>query len=101
MDKEAIGNQIKAKVKLAAIGNSDRKLKDVAQDLVNASGMSFAEVANGCFLCISTVKKLARGATRNPQSETIERVFRFFNMRVDLSGEPIKEKYANRKKEKV
>lgn len=101
MDIEDVKSQMLAKVKLAAIGNSDRKLKDVAQDLVNASGMSFAEVAHGCFLCTSTVKKLARGSTSNPQSETIERVFRFFNMRVDLSGEPIKEKYANRKKEKV
>lgn len=99
MDKKNISKRIKDKVRLRAIGNSGRKLKHVAQDLVNASDLGYGEIAEGCFLCKATVKNLARGTTHNPQSETVERVFRFFDMRVDLNGEPIKGKYANQPKQ--
>lgn len=95
---DEVRKRIESKVKLIAIGNSKRKLRDVAVDLVNASDLSWKDVANGCFLSPTTIKKLAKDETKNPQSETIERVFRFFNMQVQLNGDTIKGQYANKPK---
>ena len=97
---EEVRKRIGAKVKLAAIGNSKRKMRDVAVDLINASDMDWKDIAAGCYLSKATIAKLAKDQTRNPQSETIERVFRFFNMRMSLEGEMIKGQYANQPKEK-
>ena len=97
---DEVKTRIGAKVKLQAVGNSKRKLRDVAVDLVNASGMGWAEIAAGCYLSKATIGNLAKDKTKNPQSETIERVFRFFDMRVMLSGENIKGKYLNQPKGK-
>lgn len=93
-----IRDRLAAKVKLQAIGNSKRKLRDVTVDLVNASGMDWKTIADGCFLSKSTIANLAKDRTQNPQSETVERVFRFFDMRVSLTDEPIKGQYANKPK---
>lgn len=97
---DEVKTRIGAKVKLQAIGNSKRKLRDVAVDLINASGLDWKTIAAGCYLSKATIGKLAKDETKNPQSETIERVFRFFDMQMSLSNEIIKGQYSNRPKEK-
>lgn len=90
--------RISSKVQLTAVGNSKRKLRDVAVDLINASDMSWQTIAEGTFLTAMTVKRLAQDITKNPQAETIERVFRFFSYEVALSATEIKTSYANKHK---
>lgn len=90
--------KINQKVKLTAIGNSKRKIQDIAVDLINASEMPWGEIATGTFLSIGTIKNLATGKTTRPQAETVERIFRFFNFQIDLSSVAIKAGFANKPK---
>lgn len=93
-----IREQINANVALTALGNSNRKLKDVAVDLIHASGWKYKHIAEICYLCPSTVKNLASGKTQNPQAETIERIFRAFEYQLDMKAVKLSAKYANRPK---
>jgi hypothetical protein len=95
-----IRDNINANVALTALGNSDRKMKDIAIDLIHASGMRYKDIANDCFLCTSTVANLASEKTQNPQSETIERIFRAFEYQLDMKSVKLNAKYANREKKK-
>ena len=93
-----IRNNIDANVSLAALGNSDRKLKHIAIDLIHASGMDYKDIANKCYLCKSTIANLASEKTINPQSETIERIFRAFEYQLDMKAVRLNAKYANKPK---
>lgn len=93
--------RVAKRVKLFALGNTHRTMKDVAQDLINDSGMSHESIADGCFLNKNTIKNLATGKTKRPQEETVSRVLRFFNMKVDLSLEKsIHPRFQNQEKTK-
>ena len=94
-----IRKNINDNVALTAIGNSNRKMKDVAVDLINASNMDYKDVAGMCYLCKSTISNLASGKTKNPQSETIERIFRAFEYQLDMKTVKLNAKYTNRPKE--
>ena len=99
---DMILGHVASEVSLTAIGNSTRKMKDIAIDLVNASGLKHGVIADGTFLCESTISKLVETdenkATRNPQCETVERIFRYFNMRMTLNGDIISSKFVNHAK---
>ncbi len=97
--KTELQNKIAEHVNLSAIGNSNRSMKDIAIDLIHESKMPYSKIAEGCFLCDATIKNLADEETRYPRYDTIERIFRFFNMRMDLQGEPIKARFLNKAKE--
>ena len=71
-----IRDQIAANINMRALGNTTRSLRDVAVDLINASK--------------STIKNLAEDKTKNPQLQTGERIIKFFDGRVDLTGEVVK-----------
>ena len=101
---KAYADEVKArlgsKVRMQAIGNSKRKIRDVVVDLVNASDEDWKTIANGCFLSKSTIANLAKDKTQNPQTETVERVFRYFSMTLNINPVPINAKFGNKKKEK-
>ncbi len=99
--EKKIRERIKANVGMKALGNSDRSLRDVTVDLVNASGMQWEDIAEGTFLCKSTISNLARDITQNPQLQTVERIMKFFDCRVDISGEVVRGKYLLQPKMKV
>ena len=88
--EKKIRDKIAGNVRLRALGNSNRSLRDVAVDLINASGMYWEDIADGCYLCKGTIANLAKDVTQNPQLQTVERVIKFFDCRVDLSGEVVK-----------
>jgi transcriptional regulator with XRE-family HTH domain len=85
-----IRDNIAANVKLSALGNSNRSLRDVCIDLINASGLYWEDIADGTYLCRSTIGNLAKDITQNPQLQTIERIMKFFDCRVDINGEVVK-----------
>ena len=93
-----IRDTINTNVSLAAIGNSDRKMKDVAIDLINASGMDYKDIAGMCYLCKTTIANLASEKTKNPQSETLERIFRAFEYQLDLKAVKLNAKFTNKPK---
>lgn len=95
---ELLKAHVKKRVNLSAGGNSERKMKNVAIDLINESNLDHSVIAAGCYLCTQTITNLADETTRNPQSETIERIFKFFEMSVNLKGVAIKNKYLNQPK---
>jgi hypothetical protein len=88
--EKKIRDQIAGIVAMRALGNSNRSLRDVAVDLINASNMDWEDIADGCYLCKGTIGNLAQDITLNPQLQTVERVMKFFDCRVDLTGEIVK-----------
>lgn len=88
--EKQIRDKIKAEVQLRALGNSNRSLRDIAVDLINASNLDWETIAEGTYLCKSTIGNLAKDITQNPQLQTVERVIKFFDCRVDLTGELVK-----------
>lgn len=95
---ELLKAHVTKRVNLSAGGNSERKMKNVAIDLINESSLDHSIIADGCFLCTQTITNLADETTVNPQSETIERIFKFFEMSVNLKGVAVKTKYLNQPK---
>ena len=93
-----IRRSIAQNVALDSGGNSHRSLQNVAVDLINASGMSWKEVASGCFLCTATVKNLATGKTRFPRADTLDRVYRFYEYKIGFRRESIKSEFQNHPK---
>jgi hypothetical protein len=100
MDINVVRKQIKAKVALKFGGDDKRTMHDLAVDLINASGLDWKEVANGCYLCKSTVKNLATQKTRFPRADTLERVFKYFEYGGTLQAAKVSAKNANKKKGK-
>lgn len=88
--KKTIRDKIASNVQLRALGNSNRSLRDVCIDLINASALDWKEIAEGTYLAKSTIANLAKEKTLYPQLETVERIMKFFDCRVDLSGEVVK-----------
>ena len=98
--EKKIRDRIAANVAMSALGNSNRSLRDVAVDLINASDMYWEDIADGTYLCKSTIGNLAKDITQNPQLQTIERVLKFFDYRVDMKGEIVKGSNLNQPKTK-
>lgn len=96
---DLLRKRIARHVKLTALGNSNRSMRDIAVDLINQSNLDIAEIAEGCFLCTQTVKNLAEDITEHPHTETLERIFRFFNFKVQLHEERINTTYQNKPKD--
>lgn len=96
-----IHNLIFASVKKrCALGNSKRGFKEVASDLLNATGLSTTEIANGTFLCASTVARVMDCEEHYaPRADTLERVFRFCNAECTFEEVPIKAGYMNKPKD--
>jgi hypothetical protein len=99
--EKKIRTQIAENVALFALGNSNRSLRDVAVDLINASGMDWSDIADGCYLCTGTIANLSLDITLNPQLQTVERILKFFDCRVDMTGEVVKGKYLLQPKTKL
>ncbi|MDH5183984.1 MAG: helix-turn-helix domain-containing protein [Gammaproteobacteria bacterium] len=89
-----MATRIMKAVDIRALGNSDRNMKDVAIDLVNASGWTYKEVAEQAYLAPTTVQNLVEEKTQFPRYDTIERIYRVFG--VELRGTMAKVDYQYR-----
>ena len=100
--KLEVSNFIFASIKKrSALGNSHRKLKDVAADLLNATGESPDDIAKGTYLCPSTVKRVMDCEDNySPRADTLERCFRYCNASVVFEETMMKKNYLNQPKEK-
>lgn len=86
--------------KRVALGNTRRGFKEVASDLLHATGEKPAQIAKGTFLSPSTVERILDCEENyRPQSETVERCLRYCNASVEFSEAVIKPQYANKPKE--
>lgn len=95
--KSAIFDQLKKKV---ALGNTARSFKHVASDLLHASGEKPSRIAEGTFLSVHTIARVMDcEEPYRPQSETLERIFRYCNAVCTFEHEIIKPKFQNKPKE--
>ena len=96
--EKAIRSGIRAKVSLKFGGDDRRTMKDLAIDMINASELSWKEIADGAYLSTPTIKKLAQEITQYPRYDTIERVFKYFEYEANMK--PVKVSAKNQNKPK-
>lgn len=90
--------------KARALGNSNKGLKDVCSDLLNAYGGDLKAVTKGTYLCRSTLEHLQNlndtptGNPYRPQAETLERVLKYFGAEINFSEVKINPRYRNKPK---
>ena len=89
-----------------ALGNSNRGFKEVASDLCNQYGRKHAGIiAEGTFLSKVTVLRVMdleegkSGCEYHPNSDTLERIFRYFGARVEFNTVTVQERYKPQPKE--
>lgn len=103
----AFRNEILARIKTKAGGNSKRGMKEVASDLVNNLGMKDSAIAELSGLSASTVARIKTlepaesGSEYRPQSDTIERIIRACGAEINLTPVKIRKEYMNQPKEEV
>lgn len=95
---DIIAARIQKKVKMFALGNTHRGLREFAMDVINNSNEQPEDIAAECFLCKQTVVNLSEGKTLKPHTETLERIFRHFGIRLEGSFEQMKPAYRNKPK---
>lgn len=93
--------------KTTALGNSGRKLKNVASDLVNdyySNGGKDRAILDGTFLSKATIERMRlltdseSGLEYQPNADTIERILVFFGAEIYFKGVKIKSANANKEK---
>lgn len=99
--KNAIKDEIFARINQTALGNSKRGLKELASDLVNQIGKDHMNnIVAGTFLCPSTIDRVMEcDPAYRPQAETLERIFRYCGMEAEFREVIIKKKFLNQPKE--
>lgn len=94
--KKLIYNTLSKKV---ALGNSDTGFKHVACDLLHASGEKPSKIAEGTFLSTHTIERVMKCEDNyKPQSDTLERIFKYMNAQVAFNHVNIKAQYRNKPK---
>ena len=88
-----------------ALGNSNRGLKEVVSDLLNAYGkQNIAAVEKGTFLSRHTLYRLMdlteteSGEPYRPQSDTLERVLKYFGAEIHFDQVTISAAYRPKPK---
>lgn len=103
-----IKNQILTKA--SALGNTKRGFKEVCSDLVNQHGVrgrDLQALCNGTYLSPHTVQRIAElsdsesGQPYRPNSDTVERILRYFGAEVTFNQIAIQPRYQNHPKEDI
>ena len=83
-------DEILHRIKAVALGNTRRGLKEVASDLVNELGRdALTEISEGTYLARATIERVMDCDDHyRPQSETLERIFRYCNASIVLEHNP-------------
>ena len=90
--------EINHRVNMSLLGNSNRGMKDLAIDLLNASKQDINTIAAGTHLHRSTLIKLKDGITKHPRYDTIERVYKYFEIDLSATQIHVKSRYRNKPK---
>lgn len=88
------------KIRTKALGNSNITPKEVASDLCNKAGRKQVKaIAEGTFLAPATVKRVMDcDENYRPQQDTLDRIFRYFDMQATFTHVRIQSKYRNKPK---
>ena len=102
----SIKSAIFSRVQNVALGNSKTGFKEVASDLLNDQGRDqIKNICQGTFLSRATIERVMdlteteKGGDYHPQSETLERIFRYCNAEANFTEVKIKPKFRNIPKE--
>ena len=89
------------KVKTVALGNTRKGFKEVASDLLCEQGKGqINNIVKGTYLSRPTIERVMDCEDNyRPQSETLERIFKYCNAQVSFSEVKIKPQYQNQPKE--
>lgn len=96
--------------RMRALGNSERGFKELCSDLINQTGTdkkTFERIADGCFLSPETIRRMSKltesedGTPYRPNSDTIERILRYFGAEVTLNAVTISKAYRNQPKQQT
>ena len=90
--------EIDERISMHMLGNSERGLKEFAMDLLNNSLDDIDTLAAGTYLNKYTLLKLMGGVTNYPRYDTLERVFKYFNLDLTAAQVAVKTKYQNKPK---
>ncbi len=95
--KEMILNRVRE----VALGNTRKGFKEVASDLLNEQGRDqLKNMVLGTYLSRNTLQRVMDCEENyRPQSETLERIFRYCNAEVVFNETTIKPRYQNQPKE--
>lgn len=94
-------NAILNRVKNVALGNSDRGFKEVASDLLCEIGKdNIKQISEGTYLSRATVARVMDCEDNyRPQSETLERIFKYCNAKVTFDQVSIRGQFQNKPKD--
>lgn len=91
--------------KTQALGNSDRGLKEVCSDLLNAYGKGdLKNVERGTFLSRTTLIRMMEltetehGDPYRPNADTCERILKYFNAQIEFKEVSISRRFRNQPK---
>ena len=93
-------SEINARINLHMLGNSNRGLKELAMDLLHDSKDDIDKIAAGTYLNKKTIINLKDGVTNYPRYDTIERIFKYFELDLAASQVAVKSRYQNKAKVK-
>ena len=94
--KNDILERIKSKT---ALGNSKRRFKHIACDLLHATGEKPSTISKGTFLSPQTIERVMDCPDEyRPQSETLERIFNYCNAQASFEFVKIKPQFQNQPK---
>ena len=79
--------EVDKRVNMKMLGNSNRSMKDFAIDLLNNSGQDIETIAAGTCLHKTTIRNLKNEITQHPRYDTIERVYKHFE--IDLQAKQV------------
>lgn len=95
---DILRSRILKNVNLTAGGNSNRELRELCIDLINASNIDHEDIAAGCCLCKQTITNLADEKTY-PMGDTMNRIIKYFEFEINLNAVDIKAAFRNKPKE--
>jgi len=92
---------ILTRIKPIALGNTNRDLLDVCSDLLNQDKGNWQVVAEKAFLSFATVVRVALcERPYSPRADTLERIIRYYGVKVSFAEEHIESRYDNKPKAK-
>ena len=90
--------EVDKRVKMTLLGNSNRGMKEFAVDLLNNCQDDIDTIAAGTCLHATTIKNLRDEVTIHPRYDTIERVYKYFEIDLKASQVSLKPRYKNKPK---
>ena len=92
--------EIDKRINMKLLGNSNRGMKEFAIDLLNNSDSDIETIAAGTCLHKTTIRNLMNEVTKHPRYDTVERVYKYFEIDLQAKQVRIAPRFQNKPKGK-